>query len=113
LKEKKFHIPGREEEEKQQQQQQQQQQKKKKKKKQKQKNKEEILIDSLLGRGTQVTTRKESWHGAATLSPSAVATVAGTTLDQCAKDLQSTGPPRVLQLSRTLRGRGRGECRQQ
>jgi len=73
------------------------------------------LIDSLLGRGTQVTTRKESWHGAATVSPSAVATatVAGTTLDQCAKDLQSTGPPRVLQLSTTLRGRGRGECRQQ
>jgi NAD(P)H-hydrate repair Nnr-like enzyme with NAD(P)H-hydrate epimerase domain len=99
LKEKKFDIPGREEEEKQQQ----------------QKKKEEILIDSLLGRGTQVTTRKESWHGVATVSSSAVAvaTVAGTTLDQCAKDLQSTGPPRVLQLSRTLRGRGRGECRQQ
>jgi hypothetical protein len=107
LKENKFDIPGREEEEKQQQQ---------KKNKNKNKNKkEEILIDSLLGRGTQVTTRKESWHGAVTLSPSAVAvaTVAGTTLDQCAKDLQSTEPPRVLQLSRTLRGRGRGECRQQ
>ncbi len=107
MKENKFDIPGREEEEKQQQQ---------KKNKNKNKNKkEEILIDSLLGRGTQVTTRKESWHGAVTLSPSAVAvaTVAGTTLDQCAKDLQSTEPPRVLQLSRTLRGRGRGECRQQ
>jgi len=106
LKEKKFDIPGREEEEKQQQQ----------NKNKKQNKKEEILIDSLLGRGTQVTTRKESWHGAVTLSPSAVATVAtvaGTTLDQCAKDLQSTEPPQVLQLSRTLRGRGRGECRQQ
>jgi hypothetical protein len=109
LKENKFDIPGREEEEEEEEEEKQQQQKKNKNKK------EEILIDSLLGRGTQVTTRKESWHGAVTLSPSAVAvaTVAGTTLDQCAKDLQSTEPPRVLQLSRTLRGRGRGECRQQ